>query len=102
MGWREMAARQPCGSGCARQSPHGASLVVVQKSSRFLSGGEVPQIGDQSHVMKCYRFLLPLLFLAASAFATDVPEGFTSLIASHDLAGWLDSATAGEHWKIDN
>src|SRR2546423_68904 len=52
--------------------------------------------------MTCSRFLASLLLLAASAFAADVPEGFTALIADRDLRGWQDAATAAEHWKIEN
>lgn len=48
------------------------------------------------------RILISLLLLAATAFAADVPEGFTALIAGRDLAGWQDTATAAEHWKIEN
>jgi len=45
--------------------------------------------------------IISLFLLAATAFAADTPEGFTDLIAGHDLAGWRDSATAGEHWKVE-
>jgi hypothetical protein len=48
------------------------------------------------------RFLIPLLLLAATTFAADVPEGFTALIVGRDLAGWQDPATAAAHWKVEN
>ena len=53
------------------------------------------------NVMKLLCSLLLLLF-AARVFAADVPEGFTLLIAAHDLTGWQDAATAAEHWTVEN
>jgi hypothetical protein len=52
--------------------------------------------------MNPLRYLIPLFLVAVTAFAADVPEGFTSLIKGSDLAGWKDAATASEHWKIEN
>ncbi|HEY3899995.1 MAG TPA: DUF1080 domain-containing protein [Chthoniobacter sp.] len=52
--------------------------------------------------MKALRASLALLLLATVAFAADVPEGFTPLIAPQDLTGWQDAATAAEHWKVEN
>jgi len=52
--------------------------------------------------MSPLRWFLPLLLIAASAFAADVPEGFTPLIVGHDLTGWQDATTAAEHWKVEN
>ena len=52
--------------------------------------------------MNYSRFLASLLLLTASAFASDVPAGFTPLIGGRDLTGWQDAATAAEHWKIEN
>jgi hypothetical protein len=37
--------------------------------------------------------------LVIAAFAGNAPEGFTALIAAHDLTGWQDAA---EHWKVEN
>lgn len=30
------------------------------------------------------------------------PSGFTALLNGHDFTGWQDTATATEHWKIEN
>jgi hypothetical protein len=46
--------------------------------------------------------VIPIFLLAACAFGADLPEGFTPLIAAHDLTGWQDAATAAEHWKVEN
>lgn len=46
--------------------------------------------------------ILPLFLLVASTFAGEVREGFTALIAAHDLTGWQDPATAAEHWTVEN
>lgn len=54
------------------------------------------------NVMNSLRWLPLLLFCVASVFAADMPEGFTPLIAAHDLTGWQDAATASEHWKVEN
>ena len=40
--------------------------------------------------------------LSATAFAGEVPAGFTPLINGRDLTGWQDVATAAEHWKVEN
>ena len=48
------------------------------------------------------RTLLLLLLISAKAFTGEVPAGFTDLIASHDLAGWQEAASAAEHWKIES
>ena len=52
--------------------------------------------------MNPLRILTALLLSVLTALAVDVPEGFASLIAGSDLAGWQDAATAAEHWKIEN
>jgi hypothetical protein len=52
--------------------------------------------------MIALRLILSLVFLATPVFAADAPEGFTALIAPHDLTGWQDVATAAEHWKVEN
>ncbi len=49
-----------------------------------------------------HRWIIPLLILTATTFSADVPDGFTPLIAPHDLTGWQDAATTGEHWKVEN
>ncbi len=40
--------------------------------------------------------------LSSTAFAGEVPAGFTPLINGRDLTGWQDVATAAEHWKVEN
>ena len=52
--------------------------------------------------MNPLRILTTLLLSVLTALAADVPEGFASLIAGSDLAGWQDAATAAAHWKIEN
>jgi len=52
--------------------------------------------------MKFLRWFLPLFLLTASVLAADVPDGFTALIAPHDLTGWQEATTAAEHWKVEN
>jgi hypothetical protein len=54
------------------------------------------------NAMNLFRWFLPLLLLAASVFAADVPEGFTPSVVGRDLAGWQDASTASEHWKVQN
>ncbi|HEV7403496.1 MAG TPA: DUF1080 domain-containing protein [Chthoniobacteraceae bacterium] len=51
--------------------------------------------------MNFRHLLVSLLLLTASAFAVDVPEGFTDLLASRDLAGWQEPTVAAEHWKVE-
>ena len=51
-----------------------------------------------------------LLFVAACALLfnhvqycrAEGPAGFVALVNGHDLTGWQDTATASEHWKIEN
>jgi hypothetical protein len=51
--------------------------------------------------MNYRHFLGSLLVLATSAFAAEVPDGFTDLLASRELAAWQEPATAAEHWKVE-
>ncbi|MEP6672989.1 MAG: DUF1080 domain-containing protein [Chthoniobacter sp.] len=52
--------------------------------------------------MNHLRWILPLLLLTSPLIAADVPDGFTALIAPHDLTGWQEATTAAEHWKVEN
>ena len=46
--------------------------------------------------------LAVLLSPALAPVVAGEPAGFTALVNGHDLTGWQDTATAAEHWKVEN